>query len=229
MNTIKLARTQSIRSLLNAAFVVIVTALCVVVLATASMVASAYTHAVLAGSGVSHTDPLCLAWADEVYDGNAINPQQVPDSSFIYDTSISDLQNADSYMDGQTVQVIGEVVGDRILAGGTPPMCWITLEAVDGSFAEVSTFMTCTMTDAIDTYGAYGRKGTTLQVRGTFNLVCAEHEGLTDLHVEYVSVVSKGAVHKTQFEFAKFWPGIILLVFGFGLIVLFKHIRESRL
>ena len=45
---------------------------------------------------------------------NAVNQTQVPDSSFLYDTSIDELAEADSYFDGQTVQVVGEVVGDRI-------------------------------------------------------------------------------------------------------------------
>ena len=34
---------------------------------------------------------------------NLINIQQLPDSSFIYDTSLEDLAGADSYYDGQTV------------------------------------------------------------------------------------------------------------------------------
>ena len=48
---------------------------------------------------------------------NAVNTQQLPDSSFIYDTSIVDLSGADAYYDNQTVQVTGEVIGDSIRAG----------------------------------------------------------------------------------------------------------------
>ena len=58
------------------------------------------------------------AFADEPAEGdNAVNVTQLPDSSFIYDTSITDLSTADTYYDKQTVQVTGEVVGDRITAG----------------------------------------------------------------------------------------------------------------
>ena len=72
---------------------------------------------------------------------NRLNPMQLPDSSFIYDATISSLEKADSYMDAQTVQVVGEAVGDRVMSEVTPAYCWITLEAVDGTYAEVAVFM----------------------------------------------------------------------------------------
>ena len=74
-------------------------------------------------------------------DSNLINPQQRPDSSFIYDSSIIDLSNADSYYDKQTVQITGEAVGDIIDA--RDGMVWVTLaEASNSSNASVSALMT---------------------------------------------------------------------------------------
>ena len=58
---------------------------------------------------------------------NRLNPSQLPDSSFIYDATISSLEKADSYMDGQTVQVTGEAVGDRVVSETTPSYCCFTL------------------------------------------------------------------------------------------------------
>ena len=49
-----------------------------------------------ASSGAAAT-----AYAEEAEGGNAVNPQQLPDSSFIYDTSIADLSEADAYYDNQ--------------------------------------------------------------------------------------------------------------------------------
>lgn len=167
-----------------------------------------------------------VAWADE--NPNEVNPQQLPDSSFIYDTSISDLDKADSYMDGQTVQITGEVVGDRIRAELDESHCWITLQAVDGSYAEMNVFSTLVAADCIDTYGVYGKRGSTIQVRGTFNLSCSEHEGVTDLHAEHVSLVSKGSTQKDEFDPAAFIPGAVLIVVGFVLIVVFYRLRESQ-
>lgn len=111
-------------------------------------------------------------FSEDVNEDNLVNPQQKPDSSFIYDTSISALQGADSYLNDQTVQVTGEVIGDRIRAEFDPGYSWIVLQGSDRVHSEIPVFMDTESTEIIDTYGAYGRKGTTLQVRGTFHLIC---------------------------------------------------------
>lgn len=159
-------------------------------------------------------------------DDNLVNPQQLPDSSFIYDTLIADLATADSYLDGQTVQVTGEAVGDSIRAGLDEENRWITLQAVDGSYAQITVYMTAEAADRVDTFGAYGKTGTTLQVRGTFNLACAEHEGLTDLHANHVSVVEKGSVSEEPFEASAFAPGAVLVLLGGVLLLVFYRMRE---
>ncbi len=159
---------------------------------------------------------------------NLINPQQKPDSSFIYDTSISALQDADSYLNNQTVQVTGEVVGDRIKAEFDPGFCWIVLQANDDSYAEVPVFIATDATAPIDTYGSYGRKGTTLQVRGTFHLSCSDHEGLTDLHADTVTAVEKGSITEQTLDPKAFIPGGILTVLGLVMLLVFRHMREGR-
>ena len=81
------------------------------------------------------------AFADD--DDNLVNPQQRPDSSFIYDTSIAALGNADAYYDNQTVQVVGEAIGDSIREGLDNRHRWITLAANEkDSTATVSVLMT---------------------------------------------------------------------------------------
>lgn len=160
---------------------------------------------------------------------NRLNPSQLPDSSFIYDATISSLEKADSYLDGQTVQVVGEAVGDRVFSETVPSYCWITLEAVDGTYAEVAVYMTERASEAIDTYGAYSRMGTTLQVRGTFNLACKDHEGLSDLHATNVTVVSKGHPNNTPFNMGQVIPGAVLVLIGLGLLFGFHRLREREL
>lgn len=160
---------------------------------------------------------------------NRLNPSQLPDSSFIYDATIASLQSADSYMDGQTVQVVGEVVGDRVIAEKDPAYAWITLEAVDGTYAEVPVYLTTRTSDTIDTYGAYGRHGTTLQVRGTFNLACADHEGVSDLHATSVEITAKGYEVTPPFNMSQVVPGIILVLIGAGLMLAFRRLQEREL
>ena len=60
---------------------------------------------------------------------NTVDVSQLPDSSFIYDTTIADLSTADTYYDRQTVQVTGEAIGDKILVDNDDRHCWITLSS----------------------------------------------------------------------------------------------------
>lgn len=168
-----------------------------------------------------------VAWGDEPADGsNAVDVTQLPDSSFIYDTSITDLSTADSYYDKQTVQVTGEVVGDRIDAGDGHH-CWIQLESPSDS-STVAVYMTNESAAKIDTYGAYGRKGTTLQVRGTFQLACSTHDGVSDLHAQVVSVTEKGKSTPDEFRIEAFFPGFAAVFIGLAMIVVFYLLRERQ-
>lgn len=166
------------------------------------------------------------AWAD---DENLVNPQQRPDSSFIYDTAISALNSADTYYDGQTVQVVGEAVGDVINADVGGSSKWINLSAKEqGVTYSIAVFMSETAASRIDTLGSYGKVGTTLQVRGTFHLVCPEHDGVTDIHANVVSVVDSGSEHPDAFSFEAFIPGIVAVVAGLVLMGVFYRLRERQ-
>lgn len=169
-----------------------------------------------------------FAYGDEPAEGdNAVNTQQPSDSSFIYDTSISTLSQADSYYDGQTVQVVGEVVGDSIRAGMSGRHRWITL-STPGDSATISVYMSNESASKIDTFGGYDTVGTILQVRGTFHLVCTDHEGLSDLHAEAVTVVEPGKSNPDVFDFGAFAPGIVAVVVGLVLLGVFYWLRERQ-
>ena len=168
------------------------------------------------------------AHADEPAEGdNAVNTQQLPDSSFIYDTSIVDLSGADAYYDNQTVQVTGEVIGDSIRAGVSGRHRWITLSS-QGDSATISVYMSNESASKIDTFGEYGATGTILQVRGTFHLVCADHEGQSDLHAEAVTVIAPGERHPDEFDFNAFVPGIVVVVVGLVMLGVFYWLRERQ-
>ena len=167
------------------------------------------------------------AFADEPAEGdNAVNVTQLPDSSFIYDTSITDLSTADTYYDKQTVQVTGEVVGDRITAGDGRH-CWLQLASPADS-STVSVYVTNESADKVDTYGAYDRKGTTLQVRGTFNLACLDHDGASDLHAQVVTVTEKGKATPDECDINAFIPGVVTVMIGLAMMVVFYLLRERQ-
>ena len=186
--------------------------------------------AVLAVAFCLFTCTPAIAFADDddsEGDSNLINPQQRPDSSFIYDSSIIDLSNADSYYDKQTVQITGEVVGDIIDARGG--MVWVTLsEASNSSNASVAVLMTRESASHIDALGRYGTTGTMLQVRGVFHLACPEDQGLSDVHATSVAVVAKGVHHANEFRPEAFAVGAALTAIGFALMGLFRYLRERQ-
>ena len=157
---------------------------------------------------------------------NTVNTHQLPDSSFLYDTSLDDLAGADSYYEDQTVQIVGEVIGDLIKEGFDDSHVWVTLASTSGSGKTVMVYMTTGQASIIDTLGGYGRKGTILQVRGKFHLACGEHQGLSDIHVDNVNVVESGSRTPDVFDWHDFIPGIIGLVLAGALILVFHMLRQ---
>lgn len=176
-------------------------------------------------AGVALADSSSLS-AD---DGNQINTQQVPDSNFLYDTSIYDLNNADTSYQGQTVQITGEVIGDSIKAEEDAGMHWITLYSNNnGKEGSISVLIDDSYLSLIDMFGEYGKTGTTLQVRGTFHLACPSHEGIVDIHADSVSLVEHGKATPDVFDIKMFIPGIAMCCIGAALAGLFHYLRERQ-
>lgn len=179
----------------------------------------------------------CSAWADEEEsatqsvdtNGNVVNVNQMPDSSFLYNTDIADLAGAESFHDTQTVQVTGEVVGDHINDELDPNLCWITLQSTKADdYSLVSVLMTNEQAKLIENYGNYNTDGTILQVRGTFYLSCSEHQGLSDIHAKEVTVVKQGSPRKHPVNDAVLWTSCLAV--GLGVLSLFTYsfLRERR-
>lgn len=165
----------------------------------------------------------------EVDPNNAVNPQLLPDSSFIYDVNIADLAHADSYYNGQTVQVVGEAVGDKIASENNSAFVWVTLQgSPEETDSSVFVYMTKSSAEVIDTLGDYQHTGTMLQVRGTFNLACSEHQGLSDLHASSVAVVSRGESTAQEFNAKKLVPGVVSVLIGLGILLAYRQSRERQ-
>ncbi len=173
-----------------------------------------------------------FAWADDEGQAksNRVYVNQLPDSSFLYQTSIADLAKADSYYEGQTVLVQGEVVGDRINDEMQSGNCWITLQDSEAANPSVvSVFMTIEQSSVIDSYGHFGMKGTELQVRGTFHLECSEHQGMSDIHVEELSALASGESERPQVSISILVAGIVAVVAGLALLYVYYKKREGAL
>ena len=166
------------------------------------------------------------AFADEG-EQNLVDPTQRADNSFIYDTTIESLFEQSSLYEGRTVQVVGEVIGDRISASGEPGLYWIELTVIDAEDkSSISVLMSEEQANQIDRYGKYGVTGTTLQVRGTYHQACNEHDGLPDIHATNSSVMSRGVDHPDAFVPGEFVPGFIAVFLGAVLMGIFYFARE---
>ncbi len=160
---------------------------------------------------------------------NKIYVNQLSDSSFLYETSIADLAEADSYYEGQTVLVKGEVVGDRVNDEFRSDTCWITLQDDEENPSIVAVFMTKDQSSIIDTYGQYGQVGTQLQVRGTYHLECAEHQGMSDIHAEEVSALQEGYEQQPAPNMRILGVAVVACVLGAILMVAYYIKRERML
>lgn len=166
------------------------------------------------------------AWAAETED-NLVDPTQRADNSFIYDTTIGSLFDQASLYDNRTIQVVGEVIGDRIDAKGASGSCWIMLTSVnEDDPTSISVLLSDEQANQIDHYGRYGVTGTILQVRGTYHQACSEHEGLPDVHATNSSVTQKGIEHPDEFALRDFAPGALAVAIGLALMGAFYVIRE---
>ncbi len=158
---------------------------------------------------------------------NIVDPTQRADNSFIYDTTIEDILAETSLHDGRIVQFVGEAIGDRVLDDASGKYCWVTIESMaDGSDANISVYMTVEQAEQIDHFGRYGVTGTTLQIRGTFNQACSNHEGLVDVHATNVGVMARGVEHPDTLNLSNFGFGIFLIIIGAALMAAFYFVRE---
>ena len=158
---------------------------------------------------------------------NIVDPTQRADNSFIYDTTIEDILAETSLHDGRIVQFVGEAIGDRVLDDAGGKYCWVTVESMaDGSDANISVYMTVEQAEQIDHFGRYGVTGTTLQIRGTFNQACSNHEGLVDVHATNVGVMARGIEHPDTLNLSNFGFGIFLIIVGAALMAAFYFVRE---
>ena len=161
--------------------------------------------------------------------GNKVYVNQLSDSSFLYETSIADLAQADSYYEGQTVLVKGEVVGDRVNDDMENVGCWITLQDGEATPSVIAVFMTKDQASVIDTFGKYGVIGTQLQVRGIYHLECAEHQGMSDIHADEVTALKKGYEQEPVPSARILVIAIVACAFGAALVAAFYIKRERML
>lgn len=184
----------------------------------------------LTGCSVSLEDTGGIADPKATEPTNLVDPSQGSDSSFLFDTSIADLTDATSTVsDGQTVKIEGEVVGDIRNADFDDTHFWITLQEKDDDITStITVYCTEATTNLIDTLGAYGRRGTTLSVSGTFHVACSEHDGMPDVHAQTSSIKAQGNSVQGLFDAKALSPAILTFVSGLLLLLLYNYLSWRK-
>lgn len=159
---------------------------------------------------------------------NVINEAIGSDSSFVYETEISALNNQPHLYDKRTVQVTGEVVGDLIKAED-PNYCWLIIQELStGSDAQISLYVTPLQAQKIDMFGRYGVRGSIIKATGMFQEVDPELEGAQSLRTSELEVLEKGVITKPPFRLELFAPGICAVLLGCVVLYVFYRAHERQ-
>ncbi len=136
-------------------------------------------------------------------------------------TTIVGLTNAGKQVDGQNVCIQGEVVGD--IVNDENGYKWITLS--DGG-ASISVLIPERDVSKIKHLGRYNAKGTRIEVAGLFQIDCEEHDGLTDVHANTVTVVQDGYEVASVLDMREIQIGALLIIVGGCLIFIHWRLKE---
>lgn len=131
------------------------------------------------------------------------------------------VENAE-IMDGQTVTVSGEAIGEAMERGDH---AWVNIN--DGTNA-MGIWMPLDDIQNIKVFGDYKHLGDQLQVTGVFNQACVEHGGDVDVHSDSITVVAAGYATAESVPALKIVIGLVLVCLAsvLGLIYL-KVIKKS--
>lgn len=125
-------------------------------------------------------------------------------------------------MDGQTVTVAGEAIGEAMERGDH---AWVN---INDSTNAMGIWMPLEDAQIITVFGDYKHRGDQLQVTGVFNRACSEHGGDVDIHSDSIKVVKAGYSTEESVSSQKIIIGAVLvfLALVIGLLYL-KVIKKS--
>jgi len=127
-----------------------------------------------------------------------------------------------SELDGTTVTMVGEAIGDEMRADSNH--VWIN---VLGDGTAVGVYVLDDDADAVEVLGDYDRTGDRVSVLGVVNLACEQHGG--DLDVHAVGPIEVLTPSERVEHYVPVWEGVL----GGALIIaaafLFRAYRQRRL
>jgi aspartyl/asparaginyl-tRNA synthetase len=101
-------------------------------------------------------------------------------------TNFNDLIENGKALDGKTVTIEGEAIGDMMKRGD---YSWLNIS--DGSNA-VGVWGKNSIIEEVTALGNYKQKGDTVKIQGEFHRACSEHGGDMDIHINNLTIIEKG-------------------------------------
>lgn len=133
---------------------------------------------------------------------------------------INDLIEKAMAIDGQTVTVTAEAIGEKMdRKNGT----WVNVS--DGSNA-IGIWMPTKESSRITTFGNYKAKGDLLEITGVFNRSCKEHGGESDIHFVSMTVLKTGETVQNKINLTKLV--VTLLLLGTTLLFFVFFFNQSK-
>lgn len=136
--------------------------------------------------------------------------------------NINDLIEKAMTIDGKTVTVTAEAIGERMVrADGT----WVNVN--DGSNA-IGIWMPTEESRRITVFGSYKEKGDILEITGIFNRACKEHGGESDLHLLSMKVMKTGEIVQNKITMTKLIITVLLMGTALALSLFFLNQSKYR-
>lgn len=135
-------------------------------------------------------------------------PLQIASATSI---KINDLIEKAMIIDGQTVTVTAEAIGEKMdRKDGT----WVNVNDVSNA---IGVWMPTKESSRITSFGNYKKKGDILEITGVFNRACKEHGGESDMHFVSMNILKTGEIVQNKINMTK----LIVTILLFGTTILF--------
>ncbi len=146
------------------------------------------------------------------------------DSDVVVETRSDVLTRVNRALDGATVRIQGEAVGDKLTSSKED--VWINILGSTGSCIGVE--MSKDLSQLIANMGDYNTSGTVVQITGEYHVACHEHQGELDIHAQNIEILDVGGQIAHSFDLSQLILSVILCIVALILFALYIFLRFFR-
>lgn len=126
-------------------------------------------------------------------------------SVYGFEFTINQMIEQSIQLDQSYLTFKAEVIGERLERGD---MAWLN---VSDNTNAIGVFLPLALTHEINYYGNYMTSGDLIQISGTLNRSCLEHNGELDFHADHIIILEHGSDIDHEISAWKFMLAFILL------------------